>query len=1857
MATIGSIGIAFDADTGGLTAGVDTVVSSLGGIRAAVEELRTQLGGLSSLSVALNVDTSGVEAATKSVASLKTAAASASAEVAVTADTSAVSEAAGEVESLGGAVQVTAAAASQARSSLAGLVVTTATVAVSAQQAVAAYAKFRQGFLDFITSTTGATTASGALRAVLRGLAGDVDSLRAVFGGVKAGVDEMVAGFLSASNINAVLQGTLGNVLRLFGATDEAVIASTQVIADLVTRQVSLAASNRLVQQSLQVVSAAYDNATAAIVSFLTETETGRAVADGLARGIVAIARAAVTVDSAIASAVSRVTSFVTSTELMSRVSATVGTAFDEVAAAARGLVSGTSTLGEAFAAMQLRLGLVYEGLVRLLPSFDEVAAVVGSTVSSMGRLAAQAGGVVTALGNVAAGLSIVSVAGERGVTALDFSGAVANTVALSAGFGALQGAAAGAVAGTGLLAGAASGAASAIAGLASTFPLVAAGSIAFAVATGKVADELQRLAGSAGQLGDLSDRFGQPVQEMEKLRIAANNTNTAFAAVVRGQQTFSSNIEKVKIGQLGTPQAREAAAAFSRLGISVQDLRSNSPETVFMDVAKAVSAIPDATKRTQVAMDLFGRTGPALMPLLKNLEAINADMERLGGTIEQTDFDRLSTLDRSFQRVQTASAALSRSLLMPFTRMQQAVNNLSADVSGGLAKAFSSVGQMLADISTPVAVVIEIVGRMTNVLLRVVGIFAEIATALGVFSTVAAIFEGIRVGFETAMAPIEQMLTAIEGVAKAITDFLGPTVDGIGLVGQAIGLVVGALGQLVTYVALGAAAWGIYSAAVAVATGFSIAATVSFIAMWAAALGPVALVVGGLALIGAGITLLISGISSVVGWFFDWGASTSEIDGATASVDELAAAVAEAESSSLKNGIEEGMLAAGEAASAAADEVGKTIGLSQDQVDALKATIGSTITAAAGLVGLDLSGEEGENQFDRARESIASARGEMDEFSIRAARLGQAGAEAITASSEEFNELQRNLASGKINLEEFEKGYDEVSDGLGKTLEAIEKGSPEETLKRNLELFKQLDDAAKQVEKSVRDIGAGVQIGDKFFPRSEEVKARAQEYADQYTDSLESIKRKLASGGFQAEIDTRRTENQRAFDAGEIDSETFNRTKRELDTTSAQEQASIATEEVQRELDRNNAKLKVELDFADNIRKSLETAFLSPVELFQKELDKIQTNIELTDEEKSLAEQDLRKNARESLIGKTAVESFNDRQRDLKQGADAGLISNDEMRNEMLKNSDELARALGIAVNPANQMEVAISELDTALKAGAISVDQHAEGLENARRSFLESLGIKPAAEEIDADKMAELEKQRAAGSINDEEFERGRQAIENDIVGQSAADRIAEQRRRIEAGVASGTVSGERGEAALRSLDADRRSAAGIENTAGQQLQLGLDRINDAFGVAGQTIEQIQANLSPQEFAEYQQAIKQNAEAVRESLGVEKSVGSVLKEAQERLAQAVSDGVITQDEANSAMKKQRDEALASLGIDKSPIQEFEEAAERLSDAAGEKAITEEELARGAKKIRENLLSSLGIPLDPAAQLQEQMNNLNEALDKGVITQEEFNRGQEELRESLGVSKSVGVVLKDAEKRLSQAVSAGVITQEEANEAFKKQRDDVLASLGIDKSPIQDFEEAAERLADAAGEKAITEEELARGAAKIRDNLLNSLGIPIDSVNQLRERLKNLGDAFDRGLITQEEFTRGQDEARKAMLPGGEEESPLKQFQRDMETINKAAAEGLIDKDDAEQRRNVLRADLQENLKPALEAVAPDRRQVGASDVRSRGGVDTFFRILQGRDNPSLKAQLEIARNTRILADAQNEPEAVAVIAQLSAR
>jgi predicted RNA-binding protein associated with RNAse of E/G family len=394
----------------------------------------------------------------------------------------------------------------------------------------------------------------------------------------------------------------------------------------------------------------------------------------------------------------------------------------------------------------------------------------------------------------------------------------------------------------------------------------------------------------------------------------------------------------------------------------------------------------------------------------------------------------------------------------------------------------------------------------------------------------------------------------------------------------------------------------------------------------------------------------------------------------------------------------------------------------------------------------------------------------------------------------------------------------------------------------------------------------------------------------------------------------------------------------------------------------------------------------------------------------------------------------------------------------------------------------------------------------------------------------------------------------------GRTAADQIAEKRELVQ------FLPEERQAAANRQLDAEFRQSAGIESTAGQELQLGVDKINDAFGTAGLSIEEIQAKLSPEEFEQYQKAIKDNRTAVQESLGVEQSGADKLAESRDRLNQAVSEGVISREQADEAIAEQRDELLSSLGIKKSPAEAFEKAAAEIEKNSAE--LSAEEEAEALKNAKENLLDALGIDESPSQKFADQMDDLNEALKKGTISSDEF----------------------------------------------------------------------------------------AQGAQKAKDSLLQSLGIPLDPVAQFGQRMEELDAALAAGSISQEEYNLGVDAAKESMLPGGEEESPVKVFRRQMDQLDDAVSQGLITEEEAQQRRANLQADLQEDLKPALDQLAPDRRGVEGSDVRSKEGVDTFFRILRGRDNPGLKAQQDTARNTRLIAEAMSEPDAAPVIAQLSA-
>ncbi|NBX77796.1 hypothetical protein EBQ93_00355, partial [bacterium] len=344
---------------------------------------------------------------------------------------------------------------------------------------------------------------------------------------------------------------------------------------------------------------------------------------------------------------------------------------------------------------------------------------------------------------------------------------------------------------------------------------------------------------------------------------------------------------------------------------------------------------------------------------------------------------------------------------------------------------------------------------------------------------------------------------------------------------------------------------------------------------------------------------------------------------------------------------------------------------------------------------------------------SLASARGEMDRLIIESSRFGDASGKAAEEATLQFSKLQQQFSKRLISPKEFEDQAKAISATLRKNLVYFSQENAVESLKKNREFFKSLNDLTKQAAKDARDASAGMVVGNTLFPSSDEIKKQADAALSQYAAELERIAQLKQSG---------------ALGSG----------------PTADAAASIAVEEAQRRQKQRMDKIGRDTSFAEEIRKNLETAFLSPLGQYEKRLKEIQGNKSLTPAEKSLATVAEQKQLVESTFGKTEGQGFKDRQE---------LI-------DKLSTKDEFGR---VALSP-------------------------------------ERAGV--------------------------------------------------EQRK----------------------LDADRRSAAGVENTPAQQLQLGIDKINSAFDATGKSMAQIQKDLGPEKFKEYQEALRKNRDSVLQSVGIER-------------------------------------------------------------------------------------------------------------------------------------------------------------------------------------------------------------------------------------------------------------------------------------------------------------------------------------------------------------------------------------------------
>lgn len=148
-----------------------------------------------------------------------------------------------------------------------------------------------------------------------------------------------------------------------------------------------------------------------------------------------------------------------------------------------------------------------------------------------------------------------------------------------------------------------------------------AAAVVPFALATRHFVE-----AGSA--LHDMSQRTGVAVESLSQLDYVAKLAGVSMSELEVGVRFMQRTIADARA------DVKTATDALASLGLTVEQLGGLSPEKQFALIGKHLSQMADPAEKANAAMDIFGRSGTALIPMLAGLEAGLARANLLGLTI-----------------------------------------------------------------------------------------------------------------------------------------------------------------------------------------------------------------------------------------------------------------------------------------------------------------------------------------------------------------------------------------------------------------------------------------------------------------------------------------------------------------------------------------------------------------------------------------------------------------------------------------------------------------------------------------------------------------------------------------------------------------------------------------------------------------------------------------------------------------------------------------------------------------------------------------------------------------------------------------------------------------------------------------------------------------------------------------------------------------------------------------------------------------------------------------------------------------------------------------------------------------------
>lgn len=164
-----------------------------------------------------------------------------------------------------------------------------------------------------------------------------------------------------------------------------------------------------------------------------------------------------------------------------------------------------------------------------------------------------------------------------------------------------------------------------------------------------------------ADALGKAAQKAGVSVQALSRLEYAARLSDVSMEGLTGSLTKLGKAMVDATTDKTGA-----ASIAFKALGVDVRDTSGNIRDSnaVFLDIADRFGRMEDGATKSTLAMQLFGKAGAELIPLLNSgrdgLKQMADEADRVGFTLKTSTTDAAQAVNDSFTRLGLAFEGVS---------------------------------------------------------------------------------------------------------------------------------------------------------------------------------------------------------------------------------------------------------------------------------------------------------------------------------------------------------------------------------------------------------------------------------------------------------------------------------------------------------------------------------------------------------------------------------------------------------------------------------------------------------------------------------------------------------------------------------------------------------------------------------------------------------------------------------------------------------------------------------------------------------------------------------------------------------------------------------------------------------------------------------------------------------------------------------------------------------------------------------------------------------------------------------------------------------------------------------------------